>query len=164
MLPFGLHNELEPLCRCYKGICGRQLLTWLPIIPASWHPHPCVVFCPCVGAALSELNLINRIQHTWWAATSKIRIQKAGSSFMHMLSLMLLMPLLWWSKLSFCSLTSGKPHMARNWFSFHWPSRNESSNNYRSEVGRRSFPVVMQDYSPSQHFGYNLWETRDGVR
>lgn len=106
MLPFDLQNELEPSYRCYKGICSRKLPMWLPVIPTSWYPHLGVVPGPCVGAAPSEFHPINKVQQIWWAATSKIRIQKTGSSLWHMLLLILLMPLLWY-KLSFCSFTNG---------------------------------------------------------
>lgn len=55
MLPSGLHNEFESSGRCCKGICDRHLPTRLPIIPASWQAHSCVVPCPCVRTGPCEL-------------------------------------------------------------------------------------------------------------
>lgn len=54
---------------------GRQLLRWVPMMPASWHSCSCTILSNWLWAGPSDLLLLNRVWQKWWAVTLETGLQ-----------------------------------------------------------------------------------------
>ena len=67
--------------------CGRQLVTWLPMIPDFWH------LCRWKWTGSCDWFLVNRTWQKWWVVTSMIKLQKPVTSVLVAFSLLLALSL-----------------------------------------------------------------------
>lgn len=121
--------------------CGRQLLSWLPMIPYSWHS------CPWMWAGFSDLYLMGRMWQKWCYHFSDYITKDCGFSVISTFSCAgtFFCSALACSNEKGCKILFGGVYVARFWRRKNsWGKEVWSESCQQplvSELGSRAFPV-----------------------